>query len=52
MAEESISDVATDSEVTKNTMFNAMTLKPEKDSFISMDLKVPNRELPVQLPKD
>lgn len=47
-----MSDVAADSELTKNTMFNAMTLKPETDSFLNMALEVPNRESPVQLPED
>ncbi|NP_001380615.1 solute carrier family 22 member 14 isoform X2 [Rattus norvegicus] len=52
MAEESMCDVAADSVLTKNTMFNAMTLKSETDSFLNMALEVPNRESPVQLPED
>ncbi|XP_034340194.1 solute carrier family 22 member 14 isoform X1 [Arvicanthis niloticus] len=52
MAEKSMSDVATDSEVTKNTMFNAMTFKSKADSLFNMALELPNRQLPVQLPKD
>lgn len=52
IAEESMSDVAADSEVTKNTMFNAMTFKPEADSLLNMTLEVPSKELPVQLLED
>lgn len=50
--EESMSDVMADSEVTKNTMFNAMPFKPEADSLLNMTLEVPSREFPVQLPED
>ncbi|XP_052045435.1 solute carrier family 22 member 14 [Apodemus sylvaticus] len=52
IAEESMSDVMADSEVTKNTMFNAMPFKPEADSLLNMTLEVPSREFPVQLPED
>ncbi|XP_050996291.1 solute carrier family 22 member 14 [Acomys russatus] len=46
LPEESMSDVDSTDEVTKNTMLNAMPLKPEAGSFFSMDLEKPkNKEL-------
>ncbi|XP_021063501.2 solute carrier family 22 member 14 [Mus pahari] len=52
ISEESMSDVVADAEVTKNTTFNAVTIKPEGNSLLSMTLEVPTEDLPVQPLKD
>ncbi|XP_021027920.1 solute carrier family 22 member 14 isoform X2 [Mus caroli] len=52
IAEESMSDVVADSEVTKNATLNAVTFKPEENSLLNMTLEVPKMDLPVQPLKD
>ncbi|EDL09235.1 solute carrier family 22 member 14 isoform X1 [Mus musculus] len=47
IAEESMSDIVADSEVT-NTTLNAVTFKPEENSLLNMTLEVPKMDLPVQ----
>ena len=47
IAEESMSDIVADTEVT-NTTLNAVTFKPEENSLLNMTLEVPKMDLPVQ----